>query len=150
MTGMAVNVVDYGASARRHFQDAEMLFASNRAANAGQLYGFVAECGVKAMLVACRVPTDQSGSIKFRDPFRQHVPKLMDSVNLNGALIPDGRFISTYLAFIPGISALNDWSVDHRYWKDEALPSASVTAWKSAAIEVLSMLDEAAANGVLT
>ena len=41
---------DFTGAHRRHWQDAELLFAEHRWANADQLYGFSAECGLKAVL----------------------------------------------------------------------------------------------------
>jgi hypothetical protein len=42
----------YSTAAMRHWQDATLLDESRRLANADQLYGFAAECGLKSALVA--------------------------------------------------------------------------------------------------
>jgi predicted deacetylase len=42
MHATVVREVDFKASARRHFADAELLARHDRTANAGQLYGFTA------------------------------------------------------------------------------------------------------------
>lgn len=150
-------VTSYAEAARRHLVDAEALFAGSRQANAGQLYGFVAECGMKALLIACGVPTDADGGIAKNDPrkpdkphpLRAHVPVLMDRIVAHGALIPDGLLSTKYMAMIGSVARLNDWLVDHRYWRESALPLSSVAAWRKAAQDVGKMLDQAKEDGVL-
>ncbi|RJP31918.1 MAG: hypothetical protein C4547_14740 [Phycisphaerales bacterium] len=41
---------DYPSAARRHLSDARMLLAASRTDNAAYLAGYVAECGVKAVM----------------------------------------------------------------------------------------------------
>ena len=41
---------DFSDAHRRHWEDAELLHAYSRWANADQLYGFSAECGLKAVM----------------------------------------------------------------------------------------------------
>ena len=40
---------DFSNAHNRHWQDAELLFCDRRWANADHLYGFSAECGLKAV-----------------------------------------------------------------------------------------------------
>ena len=47
-----IHPTDFVDSHRRHWQDAELLFDQSRWANADQLYGFSAECGLKAVMKA--------------------------------------------------------------------------------------------------
>ncbi|MBK6725902.1 MAG: hypothetical protein IPG63_01370 [Xanthomonadales bacterium] len=131
-----------------------MLLTSARLGNAGQLYGIAAECGVKAILVACGVPADSDGSIDRPGgvkgkAFKEHFPKLHDAVLNLAHTIPDGRTAATYLATMPHLACFFDWSVDHRFWRDAVLPTASVTNWQAAAGEVMTALDMATENGVL-
>lgn len=154
---IAPKSVAFEHAARRHFLDAETLFNQGRLANAGQLYGFVAECGLKAMLLACGVTPGADGGILAdhpvkpgnRHPFRQHMPNLTDRIAAHGQLIPDGPQATKYMATLPNLGYFNDWSVDHRYWRDSALPLTSLPQWRSAAQEVSSMLDQAKQDGVL-
>lgn len=136
--------------------DAETLFQSGRPANAGQLYGFVAECGLKALLVACKVPTGPDGGIAKNNPanskqypFRKHVPVLMDHIVAHHTLIPDGALATKYMATINSVANLKDWSVNHRYWRESALPLSSVPIWRVAAQDIGKMLDQAKEDGVL-
>ena len=41
---------DFADAHRRHWEDAELLHDHGRWANADQLYGFSAECGLKAVM----------------------------------------------------------------------------------------------------
>lgn len=151
------NTVAYEQAARRHLTDAESLFNQGRLPNAGQLYGFAAECGLKAMLIACGVAPAADGGLPDhhptnhgkRHPLRQHMPTLPGRIAAHGQLIPDGLQASRYMATIPSVTHFNDWSVDHRYWGDAALPVGSVSKWQSAAKEVTTMLDQAKQDGVL-
>jgi hypothetical protein len=129
--------------------DAEALFTSNRHANAGQLYGFVAECGLKALLIVCGVTPDAKGEIPKGNRLRQHVPALPDRIVNEGHLIPDGTRAGQYLTNLAHIDKFNQWSVDHRYWRDTAIPVHLVPGWKQAAEEVLEALDRAKEAGVL-
>lgn len=149
--------VAYEQAARRHLADAETLFNQGRLANAGQLYGFVAECGLKALLLACGVAPGSDGGMPSEHPakpgkphpMRQHMPNLTGRIAANGQLIPDGPKATNYMATMPQLASFSDWSVDHRYWHDSALPLASVANWRGAAREVSIMLDQAKQDGVL-
>lgn len=148
-SAQATGTVDYVEAARRHQADADFLQTHHRIANAGQLYGFAAECGLKALLIACGVTPDASGEIPSRHRFRQHVPVLHDRIVAEGHLIPDGQRAGQYLGSLASTGPLSDWSIDHRYWRAAALPLSSVLAWKSVAEEILAMVDQAKADGVL-
>ncbi|MEY4562240.1 MAG: hypothetical protein RLZZ618_1517 [Pseudomonadota bacterium] len=149
--------VAYEHAALRHLADAEILFHQGRLANAGQLYGFVAECGLKAMLLACGVTPGADGGIPgkhptklgTKHPLREHMPSLTGRIAAHGQLIPDGQQATSYMATMVSLGHYNDWSVDHRYWLDAALPLASVAKWRGAAQEVCTMLDQVKQNGVL-
>jgi hypothetical protein len=52
---------DFADAHRRHWEDAELLFAHDRWANADQLYGFSAECGLKTVMQALGMNTDAAG-----------------------------------------------------------------------------------------
>ncbi len=144
--------VDYPLSAKRHWQDAGLLEANGRTGNAGQLYGFSAECGIKALLVALGYPTDADGSPTRSPPsgtpqVRKHIHHL---VGMIGNIRNDttGRNGAKYTAMIPNVTHFVDWSTDHRYWADTAIPN-SLAALISAAKEVMGMLDTASLDGVL-
>lgn len=149
MSAVLTPSVDYMAAARRHYDDARVLLADGRKANAGQLFGFTMECGLKALLIACGVTPDADGSVPSGGKFRQHMPSLSDRINTFGHLIPDGPKAQTYLAKIPGRTHFQNWSVDHRYCREADVPLTSLPAWESAAKELNEMLDQAKTDGVM-
>lgn len=150
--------VNYAEAARRHLHDGETLYGMGRHANAGQLFGFAAECGLKAMLIACKVPVGTDGGLpeshptkpQKRHPLREHVPRLMDRIAQHGQLIPDGALATRYMAGLPSLIHFKNWSIDHRYWRETALPLASVADWRVSAVELGTMLDQAKQDGVLS
>jgi hypothetical protein len=158
MNSASTAQVDYAEAARRHLHDAERLFTSGRHANAGQLFGFAAECGLKAMLIACKVPSGRDGGLPDshpdkadkQHPLRVHMPQLMDRIAQHGQLIPDGAAATQYMACMPALTHFNDWSIHHRYWRENALPTASVASWRKAATQVAAMLDQVKQDGVLS
>lgn len=147
-------LVSYFESARRHFHDAGVLLGGSRSANAGQLFGIAAECGIKAILVASNVPVDITGSID-RLPgvkgkgFKDHWPQLGQALTDLAGAIPDSRTATSYLSLIPNLAHFSDWLIEHRYWRDAALPLPAVGRWQAAAAEVMAALDQAKEDGRL-
>lgn len=155
MTMMGVWRVGYPDAAHRHFKDAALLMTANSKANAGQLFGLAAECGLKAILVACGAPTDADGTVcklvnASGKGFRDHLPGLHAAATGSGDVLPDGRFTTRYMAMMPGLSAFRGWAVDHRYWRDDAWPATSLPSWNNAAREVMLAVDLARQDGLLT
>jgi hypothetical protein len=141
--------VDYVESARRHMTDAHILMTAGRKANAGQLLGFSVECGLKALLIACGVETDNDGGIKHKSTFKTHMPELNNRLVSSGHLIPDGQRPTHYRAMLSNVDSLSEWSVDHRYVKESVLPLTFLPQWNLAAQEINEMLDQALIDGVI-
>lgn len=140
--------VDFRHAAGRHYSDGNLLWANNRHANAGQLYGFTAECGIKWLLAWNGYPSDpKTGDIEKekKKKFRAHIHELIKNIHMLNTFL-EGRGASKYLAMIPNIRKFSDWKTDHRYYVDSALPS-SVADWKKAAHETMQMLNEALLDG---
>ena len=146
MPGMT-KAVDFRHAANRHYSDGDLLMANSRYANAGQLYGFTAECGIKWLLVWKGYPSDPvTGEIVERKKkFRVHIHELIKNINMLSTYL-EGRGASKYLAMIPSIRNFSDWKTDHRYYVDSALPS-SLPDWQKAAREIMQMLNEAILDG---
>lgn len=144
--------IDFSASAKRHYQDAQLLEENSRLANAGQLYGFCAECGIKALLISLGYPTDADGS-PIRNPptdeanIRKHIDQLV-AIKTQIDASASGRSGAKYLALIPNIGSFSDWLVEHRYYAQHQIP-LSLPAWKGAATEMMQMMDIAISDGVL-
>lgn len=52
--------VDFLDAHRRHWEDAELLHEHARWANANQLYGIAAECGMKRLMLVFGMPLDSN------------------------------------------------------------------------------------------
>jgi hypothetical protein len=143
---------NFPLSAKRHWDDAKLLDLNGRVGNAGQLYGFVAECGIKALAVALGYPVDNDGSPQYLPKKDTSRPVLRDHIhNLNFSAIENylqGRNGAKYTALIPNLTHFSDWHTDHRYWADNDIPH-SLPAWKAAATEIATMLDIAELDGIL-
>ena len=72
---MTAHPADFFDAHRHHWEDAEILFGRHRWANADQLYGFSAECGLKAVMKVLGMPVDTTGTPK-RWKHRKHVQDL--------------------------------------------------------------------------
>lgn len=140
--------VDYVAAARRHIRDAHLLQHEGRLANAGQLFGICVECGLKSLLVRGGAPVDADGDLLDK-AHRKHMPQL--DILINGlTTLPDGRAASVLQSHLPNLASLANWKIDHRYWREAAIPlAASLQAWEWSALEMDALLDEATAGGVL-
>ncbi|MCL5061509.1 MAG: hypothetical protein M1449_14295 [Candidatus Thermoplasmatota archaeon] len=148
MTG--TTTINFHGAAMRHHSDAVFLQSDRRDANAGQLYGFVAECGIKALLVACGLSIEADGDIKKGKKgkdFRSHVNALAAQINMIHSFL-DGRAMSGYLAHIPDIAHFCDWDTAHRYFDESQIPP-SLGKWHLAASQVMKMLDVAKSDGVI-
>ena len=143
---MSSSMVNYAQAAMRHFDDAEYLLKQGRTANAGQLLGFHAECGLKALLVALGMAVDKDGSLQ--KPYREHINRLQPLITsvLHQA---SGRRAARYLSMMPNLAAFSDWHTDHRYWTASAIPP-SLQKWQDAATEVGMMVLQAQKDGELS
>lgn len=144
--------VDYVASARRHLKDAAILKAAGRQANAGQLFGFSVECGLKAALVATKAQVDPDGNLlgkKQGGQWREHMPRLGQLV-MAATVLPNGRSASMLNSRLHHLSALDDWHIDHRYFRAAAIPLASsLNGWELAALETDALLDDMKVQGLI-
>lgn len=137
-------IVDFKEAAVRHFDDAGYLFDASRIANAGQLFGFCSECGIKALLIAFGLKTDPTGDLASSSPkYRVHIEKLVNNLL---TFTPSDPSFSTYIALIPNINSFHDWDIKHRYFAKSAIP-AKCLQWKAAAEEIRTMIDQATVNG---
>jgi hypothetical protein len=71
-------VTNYASAAARHWSDAEHLFIASRQDNADQLFGFAAECALKAALFAELSP---SAGDELPKAYYVHIDELWDKVS---------------------------------------------------------------------
>jgi len=82
---------DFVDAYHRQWADAELLFANDCWANADQLYGFSAECGLKAVMKTLGMPVDETGIPEERE-HRVHVQDLWP-ISRSLSVIDAGRGI---------------------------------------------------------
>ena len=145
--------IQFHKAAKRHFLDANLLLSHKRLANAAQLYGFCAECGIKALLIWHGLPETDTGDIdtknnnKKSDKFRKHVHELVAHIHLVENFL-QGRNGAKYLALISKINNFSNWHTEHRYYDETYLPTASFPRYQDAAQEIMKMFDQAVLDGV--
>lgn len=131
---------DFLDAMERHWQDAELLHSHVRLANADQLYGLAAECGLKALM------------LRWGMPFTGGRPSNpADRVHANGLW-------SRYEAYRQGNSAVfalppnnpfAHWRIEHRYANQSSFLLSRVQQHQAGAREVKRLIKEARLNGVL-
>lgn len=122
---------DYPDAHLRHWADAELLLQAGRWANADQLYGFSAECGLKAVMVANGMPVDSQGAPAERR-HKQHIQVLWDQFLAFAA----GRSIANLLHHLPQRNPFAKWSQDNRYASSGHFDRATVAPHRTAARQV--------------
>lgn len=125
----------FAAAHRRHWDDAEFLSGDNRWPNADQLYGFSAECGLKAIMVGEKIMTiDDTG--KPEKKFRKHIDKFWqifcDEIG--------GRHERAYLRQLPGGKPFANWSTDDRYASGECFDRNRAELHRESTRQIANML----------
>lgn len=130
---------DFADAHTRHWQDAELLFAHDRWANADQLYGLSAECGLKAVMqVLGMPPVDETG--RPATEYRKHVNALWQ-VFQDFASDRDG---ARYLEMLPSGSPFSNWAIEDRYANRNDFRREDVELHRAATQEIASMVSGAA------
>ena len=103
------HAADFVDANLRHWADAQLLLDHNRWANADQLYGFSAECGLKAVMMSLGMQVDAHG---VPEPKHQkHVHEIWPIFESFAA----GRSGERYLERLPDGKPFADWSHHDRY-----------------------------------
>ncbi len=128
---------------RRHWADAELLFAHARWANADQLYGYSAECGLKLVMEALGMVVDDAG-VPAEQPHRVHVQELWpEFVAFAGARREGVR----YLDLLPPDAPFRDWSHHDRYAHRSCVEDRDAIRHREAASAVCILVDLALEDG---
>lgn len=134
---------DFRAAQRRHWEDAEFLFAKGRWPNADQLYGFSAECGLKAIMVGEGMMSIDDTTGKPAQKFRKHIDIFWqifcDHMGDRREDHMGGRREWAYLRQLPGGEPFADWSTDDRYASGECFDENRVKQRREATWQIASM-----------
>lgn len=122
---------DYRDAAKRHLEDANLLFAQNsqRLANASHLYGISAECSLKT--VARKF--DPSAQFHGKKGLKGHIPSLFSELlNVAPGLANSTELVNQIRRLEPYFS---DWDVSQRYEPQANFVAGTVSAQKTGATE---------------
>ena len=128
---------DFRAAHLRHWKDAELLFKHERWANADQLYGLSAECGLKAVMRTLGMSVGRHG-IPTRRQHRQHVKALWPEF----VALADGRGAGMYRKLLPKDEPFAGWSIEDRYAHGRHFSRTRVGQHRSAARAVRIMVQQ--------
>ena len=116
----------------RHWRDAELLLQAERWANADQLYGFSAECGLKAVMVANGMPVDNQTGSPTKRRHKQHIQELWGIFRS----FVHGRPTANLLHHLPQSNPFDQWSHHNRYSASHHFDAATVSPHRTAARQV--------------
>ena len=136
---------DFIDAHHRHWADAELLFDHDRWANADHLYGFSAECGLKAVMQGCGMRVDPTTGIPDEPRHRKHVQKIWPIFRS----FVETREDSEYLDRLPAGEPFADWSHHDRYAHRGYCGRTDAEAHRGAAGAVRAVVEAARQNGLL-
>ncbi|NUT80709.1 SAM-dependent methyltransferase [Pseudomonas brassicacearum] len=134
---------DFLDAHHRHMVDAETLFQASRIANADQLYGFAAECGLKKLMSGFGMPLAQDGS-PAEKPNWKHVELVWIRYESYRSSAVDG---ANYV--LPNPNPFHDWHASQRYANSGDIARSSVEAHKAAAGDVAALVRKAQLEGLI-
>ena len=133
---------DFLDSHHRHWHDAELLFREERWANADQLYGLAAECGLKRLMIEFGMPHDSSGPSERKD--KVHVNRLWRRFEDYRSGHSVGPAFS-----LPQGEPFEDWSIEQRYAATDEISEGQVQAHRTACEMTRALVKMATMQGLL-
>lgn len=121
----------------RHREDGEFLFLSERWAGADQLFGYSAECGLKAAMKKLGMKIDDLGSPK-NPKYRKHVDELW-LLFVDFAATSNTKWL---IHELPKNEPFNDWSAAHRYASRTYFRKRRVRPHRDATLAITSMIQK--------
>ena len=134
---------DFGDAATRHWEDAELLRSNERWANADHLYGVVAECALKAVMVMLGMAARPDDGSPADHRHRRHINHIWSVFESFAAGRSEGR----YSGVLPAGTPFADWDAAQRYAARCEFSEGRVTPHRAAAHGVRRILDRARLDG---
>jgi len=139
---MSVSPTDFADACDRHWEDGESLLADERLANADQLFGLAAECGLKRTMLRLGMNVDAEG-VPAEKKHKVHIDRLWDTFqgfasSQNGA---------RYAAQLPASNPFSDWSIHNRYAHRSHFSREVVASHRGGAAAVREVLQQAEFDG---
>ena len=134
---------DFLEASERHWNDAELLKSHRRWPNADQLYGFAAECGLKAVMHALGMALRHSGAPRSRH-HRVHIDRLWDEF----VTFAHGSGAEELAARL-GSNVFVDWHISQRYHATHTIDPSSVDRHRNGTKQVRALVWRARFDGRL-
>jgi hypothetical protein len=131
-------------AAQRHWDDAELLSDHHRWPNADHLYGFAAECALKAVMVGLGMQLGPTG--KPPKPYAVHIHQLWDQF----LTFASGQGQARYAAMMQQSNPFSAWHESQRYWDSTTIGPADAQAHRAGAFQALGVLSQARQDGRVT
>ncbi len=135
---------DYMDAANRHRSDADLLYDAGRWPNADQLYGFAAECALKAVMKTLGMAVRPDGAPQ-KPRHRVHIDRLWDEFRT----FANGSGGASYTKALTRDNPFANWSVEQRYHCTSSIAQTTVEDHKRGATAVFSVLSQARQDGRL-
>jgi len=135
---------DFLDAHNRHWEDAELLLAAKRLANADHLYGLAAECGLKRLMLAFGMSFDAAKDRPANDVDRKHADGIWDRYESYRCGHHRGAAYT-----LPSTNPFTLWDVSQRYANQNRFDDARVNQHKSGADIVRELVKKAQREGLL-
>ena len=135
---------DFADAHERHWQDANVLLSDGRLANADQLYGFSAECGLKALMAVFGMEMNAEGPAHKKD--RMHINRLLPRYE---SYRGNSQHMSAAAYRIASEAAFDDWDASQRYAHSAGFAQSRVDAHAQAAGAIRALIRSARQDGLL-
>jgi hypothetical protein len=133
---------DFFNAFERHFRDAELLFSNSRWANAYQLYGYSAECGIKCLMEKVfNMNLDELKEKPALEKDRKHLPVILDRYETYRT----GPHAAEYL--LPHTIPFDTWNVGARYAHESNFDQPFVELYKKGFSDVTTLILKAMEDG---
>ncbi len=135
---------DFKDAHDRHWLDAELLFSSNRWANADHLYGLAAECGLKCLMLAFGMTLDHGHNMPQDQRDRKHANGILARYETYRCGHPRGAHYA-----LPASNPFSDWDVSQRYANRSNFGRMRAQSHQAGANTVRQMINKATRDGLI-
>lgn len=132
---------DFRDASNRHFEDAVLLVMQARPHNADHLFGFSAECSLKAAMVGIGQPIGPDGA---PIGYKNHIDALWAKFQSFSSGLLDAK----YLAYVPQTNPFASWQAEQRYWGRTSFNAPNLATHRAGADECRQLIRELILDGV--
>jgi hypothetical protein len=136
---------DFLDAHRRHLRDADYLFSASYLANADHLYGMAAECGLKRLMMAFGMQTDNNtGAPVDRKNDFIHAEKIWARYESYRSGHVQGVQYD-----LPPLNPFDDWKAEQRYAHEQCFDNARIEPHRAAAHRIRALVKNAEMAGLI-